>query len=56
MLCWEDSERQPSSAEGQDVQTDALSSLLAALTAVYKRCPKLGADPDLRWVFVCCTC
>ena len=50
MLCWEDSERQPGSSEGQELQTDALSSLLTALTAVYKRCPKLGADPDLRWV------
>ena len=48
MLCWEDSERQPSSAQGQDPQSDALSSLLTALGAVYKRCPKLGADPDLR--------
>ena len=47
MLCWEDNERQPS-LDGHGPQSDALSSLLAALGAVYQRCPKLGADPDLR--------
>ena len=53
LLCWEDTERaqdvDPQTKGVQEVQPDSLSSLLAALAAVYKRCPKLGADPDLRY-------